>query len=370
MEQKRILILGGYGGAGFPIGRGLLKETDVRLILAGRNLERAEEAAERLNAESSRSRVAAMQVDVAEAQSLANAFRNADTVLVCSPTSRYAGQVAQAALSADIDYLDILYPQKVVSALRPLEPAIQAAGRCFITQAGCHPGLPAALVRYAASHFPHLKRAIVGMAMSYRHLGSPDSVLELMEEVSHYQAYLFREGEWRKAGYKEAIKIDFGPGFGVRPCVPLWLEEMRTLPDELHLEEAGLYAAGFNWFVDWLLMPLAILFGRIGEGFGSRLLARGMVWGMRVFSRPPFGIVFKLQAEGEREGRPCLLEAAARHDDAYQFTAVPVVACLLQYLDGSIARPGLWMMGQLVDPARLIADMMRMGIEIEMRFPS
>ena len=34
---------------------------------------------------------------------------------------------------------------------------------------------------------------------------------------------------------------------------------------------------------------------------------------------------------------------------------------------GEHARPGLWMMGQLVDPARLVKDMERMGIQFEVR---
>jgi len=111
----------------------------------------------------------------------------------------------------------------------------------------------------------------------------------------------------------------------------------------------------------------------------------------------------KLEAEGEKEGRSHLLQIAARHADGYQlklpavllrgifkckefpfylyslanpkavlrgmrslsiFTAIPGVACLLQYLDGSLARPGLWMMGRLADPGRLMKDMRRMGIQI------
>ena len=37
-----------------------------------------------------------------------------------------------------------------------------------------------------------------------------------------------------------------------------------------------------------------------------------------------------------------------------------------EYLDGSIAKPGLWMMGHVVDPVRLMNDMERMGIKIQM----
>lgn len=56
------------------------------------------------------------------------------------------------------------------------------------------------------------------------------------------------------------------------------------------------------------------------------------------------------------------MRVIARHDNAYEFTAIPIVAYIRQYLDGSIAKPGLWMMGHIVDPTRLIQDMGRMGI--------
>jgi saccharopine dehydrogenase (NAD+, L-lysine-forming) len=59
------------------------------------------------------------------------------------------------------------------------------------------------------------------------------------------------------------------------------------------------------------------------------------------------------------------MELALRHPDGYQFTAIPVAACIMQYLDGSARQPGLRMMGHAVDPARLLHDMVRMGIEID-----
>jgi saccharopine dehydrogenase (NAD+, L-lysine-forming) len=45
-------------------------------------------------------------------------------------------------------------------------------------------------------------------------------------------------------------------------------------------------------------------------------------------------------------------------------TAIPVVAALLQVLDGTARRPGMWMMGHLMDPVRLMADMAAMGAAV------
>ena len=46
-------------------------------------------------------------------------------------------------------------------------------------------------------------------------------------------------------------------------------------------------------------------------------------------------------------------------------TAVPVVACLLQYLDGSCRRPGLWCQANIVDPERLLRDIERLGVAVQ-----
>jgi len=53
------------------------------------------------------------------------------------------------------------------------------------------------------------------------------------------------------------------------------------------------------------------------------------------------------------------------HHSAYDFTVIPVIATLKQYIDGSIRKPGLWMMGHIVDPDRLLDDMRQMGVSIQ-----
>lgn len=362
MKNKAILVLGGYGVAGSVISRLLLKETDVNIIIAGRRKEKAEELSEQLNKEFPGNRVSGRYANASDLKSLMKAFREADFVLVSTTTAEHAKQVAQAALDAGIDYLDIHFQQNIVPILNELAPSIEKGSRCFITQAGFHPGLPAVFVRRAASYFSRYRKAVTGIALKAQ-IEKPASVYELIEEIREHRADIFKDGKWKRADYRDVIKIDFGSQFGICSCHPIQLEEIRPLPQMFGLEEVGVYEAGYNWFVDNIVIPLIIIFNKIRKGWGMSFLARLFVWGLNTFSGSQ-GVVCVLEAEGEREGKPVKVRIIARHEDPYDFTAIAVVACMLQYLDDSIVKPGLRMMGHIVDPTRFLNDMDRMGVKI------
>lgn len=369
MPSPTILILGGYGGTGKVVSRMLLQEADAHIIIAGRRLSKAQELADQLSQEFPNKHVSARYADASDYQSLLNAFQGVSLVLVASTTTQYVKQVVGAALEAGSDYLDYHFSPSIIPVLNSLAPAIAEAGRVFITQAGFHPGLPATFVRYAAPHFDRFQKAIVGMAMNAR-VEQAESVYELIDELADYKTDIFKDGKWKSGGYRDVLKLDFGPRFGLRSCYPMGMEEIRPLPQMYALREVGVYVAGFNWFVDYLVFPLGAALSKIKKGLGRHLLARLMVWGLNRFSPPEAGVVFVLEAEGKRGGSSVKVRITAEHPDGYYFTAAPVVACVLQYMGGSIIKPGLWMMGHIVDPVRLLGDMERMGIEIKTQISS
>jgi saccharopine dehydrogenase-like NADP-dependent oxidoreductase len=361
--MKRIIVLGGYGGTGRILCRRLLEETDVEVAIAGRDVAKAEKLSGRLN-ERFPGRVSATFADATNRDSLSRAFAGATLVVDATTAVESVANVATAALEADADYLDYHFDQTVPTRLKALESEIQAAGRCFITQAGFHPGLPAAFVRYVAPQFDQLERATVGIAMSVD-IEKPESIYELVDLLADYSADVLDHGKWRRATWRDTVKVHF-TRFGRKTCSPIQLVEMRDLPKMYpSLEATGVYAAGFNWFTDWLVFPLAIVLSAIRKGLGRQLIARLLTYGLSRFSRKTRGVSLVLEAEGLKSGQPVTYRVEADHDDAYEFTAIPIAGCLKQYLDGSITNPGLWLMGQVVDPARLVVDMASMGVNIQ-----
>lgn len=370
MSPARFLILGGYGQTGSLIARYLLAEREVDLVIAGRSLEKAQDLAMHLNEVFDCSRVRAARVDVSSPEDLAAGVKDVDFVIAASSTTQYARLLAAAALKAGVDYLDIQYSHDKLQALKPLAQDIADAGLCFITEAGFHPGLPAALVRYVSQCFDRLDAAHVSsvIKIDWRALSlSPETVEEFVREIQDYDTQFYTGGSWRKArlaGMLDYRVVDFGPPFGRQYVVPMMFEEMRAIPDMFpSLQETGFYVSGFNWFVDGFVFPLSALALRLSSRAVGPM-ANLLRFGLDHFSRPPYGVILKVDARGEKDGDPREVDLYLCHPDGYAFTAIPVVACLLQYLDGWADKPGLWMMGHLVNPNRLMQDMQRMGVDV------
>jgi saccharopine dehydrogenase (NAD+, L-lysine-forming) len=91
-----------------------------------------------------------------------------------------------------------------------------------------------------------------------------------------------------------------------------------------------------------------------------------MGWGLKRFTRPPFGTLLRIEASGLSGGKPHTLNMTVGHADGYVLTALAAVACLLQLLDGTLARPGLQLQAQAVDPDRMLRDLARMGARVDM----
>jgi len=367
MNDKPILILGGSGNTGRWMAHYLLQESDARLVLAGRSLAKAQATVDQLNSHFPGGRVSARAVDAADKAALRQAFGGARMVVVASSTVIYMENVATAALEAGIDYFDVQFSTHKVKYLQGLDEVVKRAGLCFITEGGFHPGVPAALVRWAAPRFDRLDRARVGsvIQIDWAALEVADSTAsEMVDEFSDFEGWKMVDGEWKQVPWSqiEIVKMDFCAPFGRRSTYGMFLEEMRSLPDLVPgIRSAGFYVGGFNWFVDGIVLPFMPFLMKVGL---RKPVEHLLMWGLKSFTRPPYGTLLKLEADGEKAGGAAHLELILAHPDGYVFTAVPAVACLLQILDGSARRPGVHMQALVVEPGRFLKDIERMGIEV------
>jgi len=350
-----ILILGGYGYTGKLLAKHLLARTNHKVILAGRNSEKANTFAKELN----NGRVSVRRMDAADANSLRDGLKDVDYLLVAAPTTHHAETVIETALDAGVDYLDVQLSDAKLAALRSCENEIKNRNLCFVTEAGYHPGLPSALIRYAADKLDSIESAMTAGYLNISEIPYTEAVDELMEAFIHYQAQVFKNGAWTKPGSWDMRKFDFGPELGKRDCYSMFFEELRGIPVMYPtLKETGFYISGSNWIADLLVTPIVMIGLKLFPKRGIRPLGKFMWWAMGK-SRPPYRVALKVEAKGLLNGRQTQIHARCEHEDGYELTAIPVVAFLMQY--DKIRKPGLHMMGHLPEPNQLFKDMESMG---------
>ncbi len=353
-----ILILGGYGHTGKLLAKYLLAQTNHSVILAGRNIEKATAYAKELNSD----RVSVRRVDAADANSLREGLKGVDFLLVAAPTTHQADTVIEAAVNAGVDYLDVQFSDAKLASLYRHKDEIERKNLCFVTEAGYHPGLPSAMVRYAAGKLDSIESALTAGYLNIGEIPYTEAVDELMEGFIHYQAQVFTNGAWTKPTNWNIQKFDFGPEIGKHNCYSMFFEEMRGLPEIYpSLKETGFYISGSNWIADLLITPIVMVGLKLFPKRGIRPLGKLMWWAMGK-SRPPYRVVLKVEANGLLNGNKAQVQARCEHEDGYELTAIPVVALLMQY--ERVRKSGLHMMGHLAEPNQLFQDMESMGAKV------
>jgi hypothetical protein len=358
--MTKILILGGYGYTGKLLARHLLARTDTEIIISGRDFGKATSFADELN----NPRVTAKIADAANFVGLTQALQGVNLCLVAAPTTHHVETVTRACISAHADYLDIQFSSKKLKALYAAEKEIKQAGLCFITEAGYYPGLLAGMIRYAALKLDVIESAIIAGYLNLKDIPYSEAMDEIMEGFLDYHAKVYKNGQWTKSSSLASRSFNFGVDIGKRTCYPMFFEELSDIPKMLPaLKETGFYISGSNWFINHIITPL-ILFGlKIAPERGLHPLGKLMWWGMGQ-AEQPYVYALKVEAKGHFEGKQAEVHARIAHANGYELTATSVVAHLLQYLDGTARKEGIFMMGHIVEPSRFINDIQKMGAQV------
>ena len=239
-----ILILGGAGLTGRALTNHLLAQTNADILIAGRNFEKAQAFAMELRS----TRARPIQVDATKYEDFTYALKGVTLCLVAAPTTHAAKTVILSCLEAGVDYLDVQYSSQKLASLIAAKDQILQAGLCFVTEAGYHPGLPAAMVRFSASYMDVIESALTAGYLNLSGIPYTDAVDELMESFIDYNAQVFKGGAWTKKNRWEIRSFDFGEEIGRRTCYSMFFEELKALPEMYpSLKETGFYISGSNW---------------------------------------------------------------------------------------------------------------------------
>lgn len=264
----RILVIGAYGQFGQRIASELARNSELELILAGRNLQAASDLLTSLRTAGREARMqpAALDVDAENLQTELAGLAPDLVIHTAGPFQTRDYRVAKAALACGAHYVDLADGREYVMGISRLDAEARASGRWVISGASSVPGLSAAVVEAHRGSFGQLhsvESAISPGNRTPRGLATTQAILGYVGRS--FPALV--HGNWKQVhGWQSLRRIDV-PGQAARWVARCDVPDLAVLPArypelrhcdfraglELRRMHWGLWLA--SWAVRWRLLP-------------------------------------------------------------------------------------------------------------------
>jgi saccharopine dehydrogenase-like NADP-dependent oxidoreductase len=159
---KRVLIIGGYGNFGSFISRSLAKHDNIKLVIAGRSLNKAEALAQEINAE-------AAVIDIHKSLGVRLQEIKPDIVIHTSgPFQSQGYDVAEACINCGAHYIDLADGREFVSGIDCLDLKAKQANTLVVSGASSVPCLTSALIDHYRDSFKTLESIDYGITTAQK----------------------------------------------------------------------------------------------------------------------------------------------------------------------------------------------------------
>ena len=235
-------MLGGYGFFGKRIATALASDSSIRLLIGGRDADRAAAAAQKLGLAPARG----FGVDAHRAD-FAGRLRSLGVQLLIHTAGPFQGQaydVPRAAIAAGCHYVDLADGRRYVAGIAELDAGARQRGVSVISGASSVPALSSAVVSRYSQRFGELERIRIGISSGARTPG-----LATVRGIFGYAGKPFRRlenGEWVTAyGWLDPRRHIFPAPLGPRWLGECDVPDLDVLPPRYPSVRSISFHAGF-----------------------------------------------------------------------------------------------------------------------------
>jgi saccharopine dehydrogenase-like NADP-dependent oxidoreductase len=208
----RVAIIGGSGNFGTHVARKLAGDPAIRLILAGRSLEKARAAARALEAVHP---VEAGAYDLASPPEALAALRPDLVINMVGPYNGQSYAVAEAAIACGAHYCDIADARDFVTGIGVLDDKAKAAGVAVIAGASSIPALTAAYVDDAMQEMRAIHALDYGISGAEQSNAGAGTVAAVLSFVGQRFTHLIGGRMVEVTGWGDQRRVPI-PGIGAR----------------------------------------------------------------------------------------------------------------------------------------------------------
>ena len=283
MMNSRVLILGGYGNFGKRIAAALVAK-DIPVLIAGRNLQKAEAMAASLG---DKARPVSLDAEMALEGQL-SVLKPTVVINTVGPFQGASYQIAESCIAQGVHYVDLADGRDFVSGITALDDAAKAAGVVVISGASTVPGLSSAVVEHFKSEFSEIELMRFGISpgqQAERGLATTQGVLSYVgKPLSPYASI-----KAQTYGWQDIYQQDY-PVIGKRWMANCEVPDLDLLPARYGIRQIQ-FSAGLE------LWPL-----HLGLNATSWLIRAGIPLDLSTFAKPLLAISNWLNGLGSPDG--------------------------------------------------------------------
>lgn len=362
----QILIIGGGGAMGAYACKVLGADAAVdEVIVADLDRERA-----RRVAEESGSKARALRLDISDGDALRAALNEADIVLgTAGPFYEHGRRVLEAAIDAEVDYLDICDDWEPTLEMLGLDDRAREAGVTAVIGMGASPGISNLLAALAIEKCDRVERVFTswraGAGMPRVVPGEPlpkasAAGLHWLHNVSD-PIKIWRNGRLTEAWGLEELELAY-PQRGTETVWVCGHPEPLTIPRARpEVKESLNVMTSRRGLMDALIRVASRVRGGeydLNAAF-EELLVQPNMFGSAAGPAPVFPDLFAV-AEGVKDGKA--VRAGARplampNKNMGEMTGIPLAVATSMMVRGEVDRPGVNGPEATIDPHRFFEDL-------------
>ncbi len=341
MASKDLLIAGGYGVVGRRLGARLAGELPERVVIAGRDLQRAEALCREIG-HGSRAR----RLDVDDAATIEHALVGVGTVISC--VVQRERHLLEACVARGVGYTDVAPALAFWSDADRLGSAARESGACVVLGAGLSPGVSNMMARKLARDLGRVDSVETAIALGVCDEYGPDSLRHVLEALA--RPFAVAEAGGLRAALPNGRPVCFPEPVGERIAYLFPWSDVVRYPTTLGAATAlGRLALDPPWLGRAASLLACARARRWVSGSIIEQLRKAYV------GRDCFALVVTVEAGG----RAVRMSFAGRHQAEATAAAAAVTARALA--SGALAAPGVWLPEEIMDPEQFFAALAASG---------
>jgi saccharopine dehydrogenase (NAD+, L-lysine-forming) len=356
LNNQDILIVGGYGVVGRRIVSELAPDYPNRIVIAGRHLARAENAAAAIG-HGARGR----SVDVAEPSSIASALEGVAVVISC--IDQRGRPLLWAAVELGLRYTDItphLTELGRGAAYEKIDDAARKSGAKLVLGTGIVPGISNVIVRALAGALGGADEIETSLLLGAGDISGPASFDYFLQELAmSFDIYV--DGNERSVrAFSDPRLVEYPPPVGGQRSYLFPFSDQVLYPRTMGVRTAITRLAIKPAWLGKVLSMAA----RSGVSYLLAIESIRHTIAQRRRDRPSGkGERFALRVDVKRgqNSKHATLFGQTQADAAAAGAAG--VARILA--EGDIKEPGAWMPEQIVDPSRFLSRLATRGLIVD-----